>query len=312
MNHKNGIAKGIFLSLLFGTLFCLLVPIYCQKKTDTVNHAVLSEYNKVKKIEDLSLVEYQKKYNDYLLEKGMIAGTTKPEFTIIPDKEGVIGSIEFPTVRIAETPIYKEESNLSFFHYKYGSFPSVVNSGHFAINVSNRWRDQVNQVELVKLKVGDCFYLKMGNKKIAYQITTIVKQNNQDVRKIAPMSNGHLLTIEMKNLSGFTDFQTAILSKRIDGENVQKATIKPTQKINFSYSTIVITFILFNILFFSGLVRSYQRYVRKAHTKSFRTKYKGYRKLRVLLYITRGYYILLGLIMFFYLLLMIYRFVYLK
>ncbi|MFR3687016.1 MAG: hypothetical protein ACLTXM_18505 [Enterococcus sp.] len=307
MNHKNWSINVLFLSLLLGTIGCLILPIDYQRKVTTSNQVVLKKYKKVTTQEDNSVLNYQEKYNDYLLKNASLIRTARPDFSIVSAKSDVIGTIEFPTVKTTETPIYKEKTKRSLFHYMYGSFPAVGKSGHLVITVDDQWRNQVEIVELRQLQVGDCFYLKMGLKKQAYQITTITKRDDQADRKI--VTNEHLLTIELKNLTGFTNDQTTILSKRVEKKSVQRANV--TQKINFSYSTIVTTFLLLNMLFFGGLVLSYQRYVRKAHANPIRTKLGGYRKLRRLLQITRGYYILLALIMGFYLAVMIYRYVYL-
>lgn len=243
-----------------------------------------------------------------MLEKGGIQEAAKPNFALIPENDGVIGFLEFPTVEMAKTPIYKEETKHSLFQYKYGSFPTVGNSGHLTITVADNWKNQVSLVDLTQLRTGDCLYLMMGHKKQAYQITSITQQRSPTTNVIK--LNNQLLTLEMKTLSAFTDDQIIIQSVQVDKENVQAANVTP--KINFRYSMIVITFLLLNILFFGGLVLSYQRYVRKVHAEPFRTKSNGYRKLRGLLQITRGYFILLVLVMGFYLAVLLYRFIYLR
>lgn len=267
------------------------------KKLDTVE--------KYKKATTAS-INYRKKYKDYLLEKETITNKTKSDLHRIPEVDGVVGILYFPTVCLTETPIYKGETKEAFFHYKYGSFPTTKESGLTVVAVNDHWKNLVDLVRLTQLKVGDCFYLRLGDQTSTYQITTILIGDQQEERKIIP--NEQILTIERKNLAGFTDEQVLIESKRIAKKPVQDTSITP--KINFSYQAIVILFLLLNSLFFGGLVVSYQSYVRKAHATPFRTKNSGYRKLRRLLQITRGYYILLGLIMSFYLAVLIYRFFY--
>lgn len=265
--------------LLFSTLFCLLFPIDYQRKMNSEKQKTVKVYKK---------------------------SLSRELPTSIPEVDGVIGTLSFPTVRLTETPIYKEETEKAFFHYKYGSFSTTEKGKYPVITVSDHWKNLVDLVKLTQLKIGDCFYLRINDQMSAYQITEILTGDTQEERKIIP--NEQILTIERKNLAGFTDDLVIIEGRKIAKTNVQKANITP--KIIFSYQAIVIIFLLLNSLFFGGLVISYQRYVRRAHATPFRTKNGGYRKLKQLLQITRGYYILLGLIMSFYLAVLIYRFFY--
>ncbi|MBO0458498.1 hypothetical protein JZO77_17325 [Enterococcus hulanensis] len=307
LNHRSWLAKILFLSLLLSTLMCLILPIHYQKKMEAANQEVLDEYKKVAGKVDTSVLTYQKKYNNYLLEKTMITDASKPDFTIVPEKKGVIGAINFPTVRLPETPIYKEETKQAFFHYKYGSFPTAGKSGHLTVEAEGRWRDQVRLMELAQLKIGDCFFVTMNNQNRAYQITEIRKAQDKNPTVI---QNKQLLTVLMKDTSVFINNQLVITGEQIAKSSIQKANVTP--KINFSYSFIVRTFLLLNGVFFGWLVLSYQLSVRRAHSRAFRTKNGGYRKLWRLLQITRGYFILLTLIMGFFLAVMIYRFAYLR
>lgn len=273
-----------------------------------INQTVLSEYKKADKYAGATAIEYQKRYNDYLLGNEHIQEAAKPNFTLISESDGVIGSLEFPTVKMTETPIYKEETKNALFHYKYGSFPTVGKSGYLALEVDDEWKNHVFLVDFTQVKVGDCFYLRMGGKKYAYQIISLMEQSDHTDKKI--VVNDQILTIEMKNPSVFTDNRLTIQSKQISKSNVQKVNVTP--KITYSYSLIVALLLLLNMSFFCGLILLYQRYVRRAHAKAFRTKTGGYRKLSRLLQMTRGYYILLGLVMGFYLAVMLYRYVYLN
>lgn len=275
---------------------------------ESVNQGVLREYQKATNQPDTTKCDYLKEYNQYLLERGTTKEAARPDFSLVPGNKGVIGSLEFPTVKIKESPIYQTKTNQSFFHYAYGSFPFVGKSGHLSIAVTDHWKNQVLLVQLNQLKVNDCFYLRMGGQTQVYQVVTLTKQGELDDRQMA--SKKRLVTIKLNNLSGFTTDQLVITSKQVNEKNVQLDTRTPT--INYSYRAIVVTFLLINALIFSGLIFSYQRHVRKAHSVSFRMKNGGYRKLRRLLQITRGYYILLALITGFFLALMIYRYVYLR
>lgn len=296
----------MFLLLVICTLSCLLFPIKYQGKIDTEKQEIVEEYKKhITKAAPASL-DYQKKYNDDLLEQGSITTATIPDFYRMPEVDGVIGTLSFPTVCLTETPIYKEKAEKTFFHYKYGSFPTIKESGHTVLSVSDHWKNIEDLVRLAQLKVGDYFYLRVGDQSCVYQIMTILTSSSPEERNILP--NEQLLTIERKNLSGFTDNQVIIKGRKIVKSNLQKNAINP--KIIFNYQTIVIIFLLFNSLFFGGLVVSYQRYVRKTYAKPFRTKNFGYKHLRRLLQITRGYYILMGLVMSFYLAMIVYRFFY--
>lgn len=306
-NHKTWLGKILFLCLLLCTLTCLFLPIHHQKKMEAANQEVLGEYKKVAGKVDASVLTYQKKYNNYLLEKTVITDASKPDFTIVPEENGVIGAINFPTVGLSETPIYKEETKQAFFHYKYGSFPTAGKSGHLTVEVEGRWRDQVWLMELAQLKIGDCFFVTMNNQKRAYQITEIRKVQDKNPTVIP---NKQLVTVLMKDTSVFTNNQSVIIGERIAKSSIQKANVTP--KINFSYPFIVRIFLLLISVFFGWLVLSYQLSVRRAHSRPFRTKTSGYRKLWQLLQITRGYFILLTLIMGFFLAVMIYRFAYLR
>lgn len=300
--------KGAFFFLLVSTLVSLLFPIVHQDKMIAEKSVMVKKYREnYRKVAPTSL-DYQTKYNDYLMEIDTIALSKRPDFQRVSDTDGVIGTLSFPTVHLSETPLYKEEMKECLFHYKQGSLPTTGKSEHTVLTIKDRWKNLPDLVKLTQLKVGDCFYLRIGNQISVYQITTIQTGDTQEERKVI-LDEG-LLTIERKNLLGFTNDQIIIKSRKIAKETLQKVNITP--KIVFSYQTFVIVFLLLNSLLFGWLVLCYQKYVRKAHAIPYRTKNGGYRKLRRLLQITRGYYILLGLIMSFYLAVMVYRFFYLN
>lgn len=293
MTLKNWIEKILVLLLFLFTLFGLILPIYHQSKSNCKNQILLEEMLNQK---DLIDFKYQKKYNDYLLDQNSIANASRPDFSFISNKDRVIGFIEFPTLKLPVTSIYSKKNSESVFYYKYGSFPTVGESGHLVISINDHWKNQANLVKLAQLKVGDCFYLRMGKQKKAYQITSKWTGRNQEDFIIIP--NKQLLTIEMEDSSGFTNNYTFFESKQIALEMVEK--VNSTPKILYSYQRGIVLFFLLNGVLFTGLVFKYQGYARKAHSKSSRSQYEGYKKLRRLLQITRGYYIISGLFMLFF------------
>lgn len=258
---------------------------------DTVNKVLLSEYKKVDNLEDSSIFEKKK-----------IKDLVKLNFNDNPRENSIIGSLQFPTACVSETPIFNAKTEGSFFKYIYESSSTAGKSGHLVVEVGDQWKDQVNLVKLAQLKVGDCFFLNINNQKKVYQIIKIETVRDQSYTIIP---NTRLLTMVMNNLSGFTDNQSMIMSKEIPSESLKKDNIR--SKLNFSYQVLVSIFLLLNVFIFGSLVLLYQKYIRKAYSKLCRIKYGGYRKLRGLLQVTRGYYILLGLVMIFFLLILIYR-----
>lgn len=282
-------------------MFGLILPIYYQSKANDNSQILLEEVLHQKELTDF---EYQTKYNDYLLDKNSIEDASGPDFSFIPNKNRVIGFIEFPILKLPVTSIYSEKKSESVFYYKYGSFPTVGESGHLVISTNNHWKNQAHLVKLSQLKVGDCFYLRMGKQKKAYQITSKWTGRNQEDLIVLP--NKQLLTIEMQDLSGFTNNYTFFESKQIPLEMVKK--VDNTPKFLYSYQGGVLFIFLLNGALFTGLVFKYQEYARKAHSKSSRSQYEGYKKLRCLLQITRGYYIISVLFMLFFLVYLMLRF----
>lgn len=134
----------------------------------------------------------------------------------------------------------------------------------------------------------------MGRQKKVYQVTS--KWTGINLEELIVIPNEQLVTIEMKDLSGFTNNHTFFESKQIASERVEKVSCTP--KILYSYQGGILLFFLLNGILFMGLVFKYQKYARRAHSRSFRSQYNGYKKLQRLLQITRGYYIILGLLMF--------------
>lgn len=293
LNLKKWGLPALFLTLLMGTLYCLFLPIYSQERMDKVNQTALENY--------------QTKANQSLIEKDATQEAIEPDSTISATNEGVIGSIQFPTVCLSETPIYKKETNDSFFHYKYGSFPSSTGGGHLTIEVGKRWRDQMSLLKLIQLKSGECFLVKGNGQTLTYQVIERRKIDALD-NKILP--NEQRLTLVLSDFTGFTDYRFAIIANRIPTTSMKRKMIAPKKTLN--YQAMIIVFLLVNALFFCGLLLSYQRYTRRLSSKPFRTRYGGYKKLRTLLKITRGYYILLSLIMSCYLGVMVYRYVFLR
>ncbi|MDT2521733.1 hypothetical protein [Enterococcus raffinosus] len=297
MNLKNWGLPTLFLSLLAGTLYGLLLPMYSQVQKDKVNQAVIETYQ----------ARISQKENQLLNKKDVTKGAIPHAFTISSTKEGVMGSIELPTVGLAETPIYKKETAHSFFHYKYGSFPSSSEGGNLTLEAGKRWRDQMSLLKLVQLKTGECFFVKVHGQTLTYQV---IDRKKIDALENKILPNEQDLTLVLSDFTGFTDYRFAFIAKQIPGASVNRNMLKQKQTLN--YQTLISVFLLVNGLFFCWLILSYQRYAHRLSSKPFRTRYGGYRKLRTLLKITRGYYILLYLIMSCYLGVMVYRYIFLR
>ncbi|MGM0168663.1 hypothetical protein IGI39_004418 [Enterococcus sp. AZ135] len=293
---------------MLGTLGCLFLPMYYQKKVEEVNQTTINSYNKAAKKVDSSVKNYQEKYNHYLAKEGRITNMARPNFrSITTTKEGAIGTLHFPTVRVNETPIYKEKTGEALFYYKYGSFPTAGKNGHLVVQVNDRWRNQNNLIALQQLDVGDHFFLRMDKQRQAYEIIAIEKSQ---VATVTFSETEQLLTLTMKDLTGFTNEEIGIVSRRVPIKKATDAHHFP--RITVSYQAGVIILLLLNSVFFGWLVVQYQRKVQLAQSENTRTKNGGFRQLRSLLKLTRGYYIVLSLIMGFYLAYMLYRIVYLR
>lgn len=276
-------------------------PIYYQKKAYRENEVIVNRWIKQVNPSDQ---KYQEKYNAFLLNKQVTKKTEKPDFSFNSSKSGVIGFVEFPTVRIPTSAIYKKKTSESLFQYKFGSFPGVGDSGHLLISFRDHWKNQAILLNLSQLKVGDCFYLRIGQQKKSYQVLARKKAHEQVDLRLT--SNEQLLTLEMKEPSGFTDKYLVFNCKQLSNEESEK--LNTASRVTYSYQFIAGIFLLLNGTFFAGLVLKYQGYIRRAHSKSLRSKHEGYKKLRGLLQVTRGYYIVLGLCMLFFLLLVIQRY----
>lgn len=290
LRHKFFSIERLFVLFLFLVLFCLLTPIYHQKKADVVNQSKMNDYKKTTAQIDSSIYESPKNDN------------YDSSFHSIQEIDGVLGSLEFPTVQLIETPIYKKNNNHAFFYYS--AKPYDIST----IIFNNQWKSSVHMIELIQLKIGECFYLRTGQQRRMYQIIEMTTIEPQIVDKV--ISKDHYLIIELENVSSFTDKKITIISKIVAKKNVDSIQCSP--KFILNYQTIVIALLSLNTLFFSGLVLTYQRYIKKVRVSSLRVKTIGYKKLKFLLQFTRGYYILLWLIMCFYLSLLIYREIYLR
>lgn len=142
-----------------------MYPIYFQQKVYQENEELLNRWSNEENNAD-------QKYNAYLFDKQVKKKDQEPNFSLISRESELLGFIEFPTVRIPTSAIYKEKTNESFFQYKVDAFLITEKNGNFVIYLNDQWKNQALLLNLAQLRVGDCFFLRVGQQKIAYQIIT--------------------------------------------------------------------------------------------------------------------------------------------
>lgn len=228
--------------LVLGIGLCAY-PLASSIHEGMIQNNVLSTYtkkvNQSNKVDIKKQVEKAHKYNDVLFQTmgasvgdfdtGILSDDSYENILNISGK-GVMGSIEIPKISV-NLPIYHGTSDdvLSngVGHLQNSSFPvggkntRTILTGHRGLPNAKLF------TRLDEIKKNDLFYIKVGNKTLAYQVFKIEVIKPDEVDKLAIEEGKDLATLITCTPYGINSHRLVITGKRVPYSPKKKAEIKP-------------------------------------------------------------------------------------
>lgn len=257
-SNKGGIVPTIFaIILILGGVAALVYPIAGDFIANQQRSTALVKYDdSLKKLskEDISKkIEYAKKYNANIWSKQEGLGNTYPDikYKETINVEGVIGTIDIPSISIDNMPIYHGTNELvlneGLGHFEKSSLPIGGNNTRSVISGHSGLQNQVLFSNVQKLKEGDIFFINVLNKRLAYKIESIDEVLPTDVDKVKIVQGKDMVTLLTCTPPGINTYRLLVNGVRIPYNQAKKE--KTVSRDTFSYTKVVIFSLLFAICF---------------------------------------------------------------
>lgn len=293
--------KGIALIIICFALWFLFLPIKAEHAcTGTSFQRVLLQQRQHKKLrasEQEKLEIYEQKYNDHLFQQQQKnQPTAVPTSNHYKKRGGYLGSLTIPSVGLHHTLIGmpKETADQSKIHLTVpSSFPSVEGSNRVILEIEKGWSSQSLLQKIWYLKTGDLFYVETHESIFYYKLQKVqplskVKQTKEGVFPIQKDQRDCLIVYHPPLA------QPMVLTAVQVSEPATERLI--VRRTFLTYGQTVGLFLFVNGAIFLLLIWQYHRMIPKFFTKSTRVKKTSTRSLYTLLQVTRGYYLVFGLI----------------
>lgn len=310
---RQRFVKGITVIIICFALWFLLLPIQAEYAcTGTSFQRVLIQQNDSKQLQanvQEKLALYEQKYNEHLFQQQQINQPVPvPASSHFEKRGGYLGSLTLPTIGLHHTLIGtpNEKTNQSRIQWAApSSFPSVEGSNRVVLEVKKGWASQSLLQKMRQLKTGDLFYLETHETIFCYKMQTI-----QPLSEMPRTKEGDF-PIRANQRDCLIVYQTPLRQAMVlTAVQVPVPTMKRmvTRRTFLTYEQLIGFLIFVNGLVFGLLIRQYHRLVPGFLRESPRVKNTSVRSLYTLLQITRGYYLIVWLmvVLFFFFLVYVY------
>lgn len=269
---KSEVLATVFaVILILGGVAALIYPIVGDFIANQQRSNALVEYDdslkKLSKEEISSKLDYAQKYNANIWSRQEGMGDTYPgiKYKETINVEGVIGTIDIPSISIDKMPIYHGTNELvlneGLGHFEKSSIPIGGNNTRSVISGHSGLQNQVLFSNVQKLKEGDIFFINVLNKRLAYKIESIDEVLPTDVDKVKVIQDKDMVTLLTCTPPGINTYRLLVNGVRIPYEQAQKE--KSVSRDTFSYTKVVIFSLLFAICFALLLFILYKHLTRK-------------------------------------------------
>lgn len=301
--RPSGLMIFAIVMIISGVL-TLLYPIVGNMLANRERSEATSSYNEALKHQTAEEKEQQyqlaQRYNEYIFQKQQGQPLPKVDYQHIIEKSaGVMGTIDIPAIAIKQMPFYHGTSyktlDKGLGHYENSSIPIGGENTLSVITGHSGVKNQVLFSDVKNLEIGDIFYIHILGKHLAYQIDAFEEILPSEADKINVVPGKDQVTLLTCTPPGINTYRLLVTGHRIPYKKALKQQVK--RRNLWSYQTVVLAALLFNLLLFLLLVVLYRCFLKAFRSTDPIKAQKGRKRLRRLFFVTRMYFILIFLSM---------------
>ncbi len=245
---KDSLVTLFAFFLILGGIVALVYPIVGDILANRQRSTALVKYDdslkKLSKGELSNKLNYAKKYNANIWSEQEGRGEVYPniKYTDTINVEGVIATIDIPSISIKQMPVYHGTNELSLNqglgHFEQSSLPIGGENTRSVISGHSGLQNQVLFSNVQNLKEGDIFYINILNKQLAYKIESIDEVLPTDVDKVKISEGKDMVTLLTCTPPGINTYRLLVNGIRIPYKKAK--TEKVVTRDKFSYTKVVI------------------------------------------------------------------------
>ena len=269
--QKKWIRRTVSIVSFLGFLACsvaLLYPVISDRWNRYRDMQLITEYNnevkKTEKNEYDDIIQKAEEYNRFLLlsNRNIITDAAYDpdeyyETLLNVTKKGIMCYVEIPKIDITE-PVYHYSTDVSLGngigHIHGSSLPTGGTSTHTVLTGHRGLPSQKFFSDLDKLGIGDCFYIHVMGKTLAYQVFSIKIIEPSDVSGLMIEDGKDLATLVTCEPYGVNTHRLVITGQRIpfDQTNVENGlvTVEKHEVIVDPAVWVFVGFVLFVVIIF--------------------------------------------------------------
>lgn len=298
----------IFAMVMIGFgIIVLLYPIAGNYMANRERSQSSASYDESMKKMDAAQKKAQKesaqRYNEYIYNRqiGKFSNPV-PYQSVLSEgdtKNDVMGTLDIPAIGIKQLPFFHGTSyktlDRGLGHFEPTSIPIGGINTRSVISGHSGLKNQVLFTDIKKLKEGDVFFVNILGEKLAYEIDSFEEILPTEVDKVKIIPGEDRVTLLTCTPPGINTYRLLVNGKRISYEKAKKL---PVIKRNiWSYQRIVLTSLGICLIVFIILMMLHRYYVRKSQSLLPELSARAKRRLKVLIYLTRGFFVALLLAM---------------
>ena len=291
--------------LIFIGIGILIYPIIGNYMANQQRSVATSSYNdSLKKMsqkerdEQWALAE---KYNQYIFDRqeGKVGHPVDYSKVISNGNPPVMGTIDIPAINVNNLPFYHGTSygtlDKGVGHFESSSVPIGGKNTRAVLSGHSGLENQVLFTDIKNLKEGDIFFINILGKKLAYEIDSFQEVLPSEVDKVKIVPGEDRVTLLTCTPPGINTYRLLVNGKRIP---YKEAMSKKTSKRNiWTYQTVVmgslgLCFLLFVILFLL-----YRIFLKQSRKKDPEISAWAMKRIRRLIMVTRGMFVVMLVIM---------------
>ncbi|WP_081166921.1 sortase family protein [Lactococcus garvieae] len=291
--------------LIFIGVGILIYPIIGNYMANQQRSVATSSYNdslkKMSQKERKQQWALAKKYNQYIFDRqeGKVGHPVDYSKVISNGNPPVMGTIDIPAINVNNLPFYHGTSygtlDKGVGHFESSSVPIGGKNTRAVLSGHSGLENQVLFTDIRNLKEGDIFFINILGKKLAYEIDSFQEVLPREVDKVKIIPGEDRVTLLTCTPPGINTYRLLVNGKRIP---YKEATSKKTSKRNiWTYQTVVmgslgLCFLLFVILFLL-----YRIFLKQSHKTDPEVSARAMKRIRRLIMVTRGMFVVMLVIM---------------
>lgn len=290
--------------MIFSGIAILLYPIVgnylANRERSQASTAYDNALEKMSKKEREEQYKLAKEYNKYIFGKQQ-GKEVEPILyeSVLKNKSKVMGTIDIPAIDIEKMPFFHGTSfktlDKGLGHLKESSVPIGGKDSRAVITGHSGVKNQVLFTDIRNLTEGDLFFINILGKRLAYQIDSFEEILPSEAEKVKIVPGKDQVTLLTCTPPGINTYRLLVTGHRIPYKDAMKKKIK--KRNLWSYQTIVLGTIGINLLLFLILVAIYRHQVKRFRSDNPKVVEKARKRLRLLFRVTKGYFVLLFVIM---------------